>query len=282
MKGGVVYADFVTTVSPRYAWEVQNTEQGMGLQRILRQHGAKFGGVLNGIDYEVWNPESDPFLAQTYCAETLQRKARNKTALRRRLGLPNAARPVVAIVSRLDRQKGPELMVHAARVALADGAQFVLLGSSQEPVLNDRFRALKEELEGDPHCHLDIAYDEELAHQIYAGADIIVIPSRYEPCGLTQMIGMRYGVVPVVRRVGGLADTVFDANYSDRDFLLRNGYAFDDYGPEGLESALRRAVALWFRFPAYFRQLRLNGMAQDHSWNRPGQHYLEVFRHIRR
>jgi starch synthase len=281
MKGGVVYADFVTTVSPRYAWEVQHTEQGMGLQRTLQLHASKFGGILSGIDYEAWNPETDPYLAQTYCAETLQRKARNKTALRRRLGLEDAARPVVAVVSRLDRHKGPELMRHAAGVALREGAQFVLLGSSQEPALNEEFGALAGELGDSPHCHLAITYDEELAHQVYGGADIIVVPSRYEPCGLTQMIGMRYGVVPVVRWVGGLADTVFDANYSDRTFHERNGYVFGDYSPGGLESALRRAVALWFRFPEYFRQLRLNGMAQDHSWNRPGQRYLEVFRHMR-
>jgi starch synthase len=280
MKGGIVYSNFVTTVSPRYAWEVQYTDQGMGLQRTLQVHAAKYGGVLNGIDYEVWNPETDPFLVQTYSAETLQRKARNKAALRATLGLEDTFRPIVAVVSRLERQKGPELMCHAARVALANEAQFVLLGSAQEPALNDVFWTLKDELKDSPHCHLEIAYDEELAHRIFGGADIIVIPSRYEPCGLTQMIGMRYGVVPVVRRVGGLADTVFDANFSDREFHERNGYVFNDYSEADLESALKRAIGLWFRFPEYFRQLRLNGMAQDHSWNRPGQRYLDIFHHI--
>jgi starch synthase len=281
MKGGIVYSNYVTTVSPRYAWEVQYSDQGMGLQQTLQQHAAKFGGVLNGIDYEIWNPETDPHITQTYCADTLQRKARNKAALRRRLLLEDAFRPIVAVVSRLERQKGPELIRHAAHYCLANDAQFVLLGSTQDPQINDSFWELKYQLDDNPHCHLEIAYDEELSHQIFAGSDMIVIPSVYEPCGLTQMIGMRYGVVPVVRRVGGLSDTVFDANYSDQEFTRCNGYVFNDYTAEELESALERAIGLWFRFPEYFRQLRLNGMAQDHSWNRPGQRYLDIFESIR-
>jgi starch synthase len=157
----------------------------------------------------------------------------------------------------------------------------VLLGSSQDAAINEEFRVLQSELNDSPHCHLELAYDEELAHRIFAGADMVVVPSVYEPCGLTQMIGMRYGVVPIVRRVGGLADTVFDANYSDRDFYQRNGYVFNDYTQEGLNSALKRAIGLWSRHPEYFRQLRLNGMNQDHSWNTPGQRYLDIFEHIR-
>lgn len=281
MKGGIVYSDYVTTVSPRYAWEIQYTDQGMGLQDTLRRHAEKFGGVLNGIDYEIWNPETDPFIPQTYCIDTLQRKARDKAALRRRLMLEHAFRPIVAVVSRLERQKGLELIRHAAHFSLGNDAQFVLLGSSQEPAIRDEFQTLRIALNESPHCHLELAYDEELAHQIFAGADMILVPSVYEPCGLTQMIGMRYGAVPIVRRVGGLADTVFDANYSDRDFYERNGYLFTDYTTDGLESALKRAIGLWSRYPEYFRQLRRNGMNQDHSWNKPGQRYLDIFEHIR-
>jgi starch synthase len=281
MKGGIVYSDYITTVSPRYAWEIQHTDQGMGLQDILQRQSKKFGGVLNGIDYEIWNPETDPFIFQTYCTETLQRKARDKAALRRRLMLEDALRPIVAVVSRLERQKGPELIRHAARLSLENEAQFVLLGSSQDADINEEFRVLQSELNDSPDCHLELAYDEELAHRIFAGADMVVVPSVYEPCGLTQMIGMRYGVVPIVRRVGGLSDTVFDANYSNRDFYQRNGYVFNDYTSEGLNSALKRAIGLWSRHPEYFRQLRLNGMNQDHSWNKPGQRYLDIFEHIR-
>lgn len=281
MKGGIVYANYVTTVSPRYAWEIQHTDQGMGLQLTILAHAEKFGGILNGIDYEVWNPETDPHIAKTYCAETLQRKAHNKTALREQLELDDAERPILAVVSRLDRQKGPELIRFAARYALANHCQFVLLGSAQDEAVGASFQALKDDIGDSPHCHIELGYHEELAHLIFAGADMVLVPSLYEPCGLTQMIAMRYGAVPVVRRVGGLADTVFDANYSEQEFTQRNGYVFNDFDEQGVESALKRAIGLWHDYPDYFRQLRINGMQQDHSWNRPGKRYIDVFEHIR-
>jgi starch synthase len=281
MQGGIVYANYVTTVSPRYAWEIQHLDDlGGGLGPLLQRHREKFGGILNGIDYEVWNPETDPNITQTYCAETLQRKARNKAALRIRLGLEDAFRPIVAMVGRLDPQKGLELIRHGVAFALQNEAQVAMLGMAQDPSVDAGFRDLKQQLIDDPHCHLELAYDEELAHQVYAGADIVLIPSRYEPCGLTQMIAMRYGAVPVVRGVGGLADTVFDANYSDRAFEERNGYVFQDYTTTDLEAAASRAIGLWFHHPAYFRQLRINGMRQDHSWAEPARRYLDIFLHI--
>ncbi len=281
MKGGIVYANYVTTVSPRYAWEIRTSGQGMGLQETLECHDHKFAGILNGIDYQSWNPETDPSIACPFGPESLADKARNKAALRRRLGLAEEHRPLIAVVSRLDAQKGVELIRHAILYGLARGAQAVLLGSAQDPRLDTYFRILKRETAANPNCHLELGYDEELAHQIYAAADILVIPSRYEPCGLTQMIAMRYGAVPVARRVGGLADTVFDANYSDRPFAERNGFVFDELTPAALEGALGRALGLWFDYPDYFRQLRLNGMAMDHSWSRPARQYLEIFERIR-
>lgn len=281
MKGGIVFSNFVTTVSPRYAWEIQHTEQGMGLQGTLQTHDRKFGGVLNGIDYSVWNPEIDPHIPHRYNLDSLPQKALNKRALRERVGLTEVFKPLVAVVSRLDRQKGVELIRHGIYYSLEQGCQFVLLGSAPDPGINARFWAIKHEMAGSPDCHLELGYDEELAHLIYAGADLILIPSVYEPCGLTQMIAMKYGCVPVVRRVGGLADTVFDANYSDRPFEERNGYVFDHLTYDGLESALGRAIGLWQRYPEYFRQLRVNGMRMDNSWNRPGQHYIDIYHYIR-
>ncbi len=280
MKGGIVYANFVTTVSPRHAGELKHSELGEGLQQVLNVHGAKFGGVLNGLDYRVWNPEIDPHIPSHFSVEHLPPRFGNKDALRRRLMLREDFKPLIGVVSRLDRQKGPELVEHAARVALARDCQFVLLGSATEPAINDRFWALKAELNDHPDCHIEVGYDEGLAHLIYAGSDMLVIPSLYEPCGLTQMIAMRYGAVPVARATGGLADTVFDANHSERPFHERNGYVFHDYSPEALESAMDRAIGLWRRFPAYFRQLRVNGMACDWSWNHPGQNYENIYRHI--
>lgn len=280
MQGGIVDADFVTTVSPRYAWEVRHTEQGMGLQDLLRQHSNKFAGVLNGIDYQVWDPRVDRHIPVQFGVENLPLKADNRGALRQRLGLGVASKPIVAVVSRLDHQKGVHLVEHGLRFALAQGCQFVLLGTALDPRLDALFRGLAHELAPHPDAHLELGYDETLAHLIYAGADMILIPSLYEPCGLTQMIAMRYGVVPVVRRVGGLADTVFDANYSDQPFERRNGYLFDEPTTVGLEGAFARAIGLWQRFPEYFRQLRLNGMRAEHSWSNAADEYLHIYRRL--
>jgi len=281
LQGAIVYANSVTTVSPRHAWEVLHTDQGLGLQEALHTHGHKLQGVLNGIDEDTWNPRTDPQIVRNYGPESLPGKARNKQQLRRRLGLEEAAKPLVAIISRLDRQKGVELMRHAIHYALGNGCQMVLLGSTSEPWIEELFRDIARRYEASGDCHLALRYDEELSHQIHAGADILVIPSLYEPCGLTQMTAMKYGVVPVVRRVGGLADSVFDANYSDKAFEEVNGFLFDDPTPEGLESALGRAIRLWFEHPEYFRQLRLNGMHTDNSWARPAQRYLDIFEAIK-
>lgn len=281
MKGGIVFSNFVAAVSPRYAWEVQHTEQGMGLQSVLQVHNDKFGGVLNGIDYSVWNPETDPLIARHFGPDSLQQKALNKSALRDRVGLAQAMKPLVAVVSRLDRQKGVELIRHGIDYALEQDCQFILLGSALDAAVNADFWRIKQETADNEDCYLELGYDEELAHLIYASADMILIPSLYEPCGLTQMIAMKYGCVPVVRRVGGLADTVFDANYSERPFEQRNGYVFDDATYAGVESALGRAIRLWQRFPEYFRQLRINGMRMDNSWSGPAQRYLDIYDHIR-
>jgi len=277
LAGAIVYANFVTTVSPRHAWEVRHLGLGAGLEETLQRYEHKFCGVLNGIDSDTWDPETDPHIAQTYGPGSLPGKARDKADLRRRLGLADEAKPIVAIVSRLERQKGVDLMHHTIRYALDSGCQMVLLGSALEASIDASFRDLERRTAGRRDCRLVLGYDEELAHRIQAGADIMVIPSLYEPCGLTQMIALRYGVVPVVRRVGGLADTVFDANYSDVAFEVRNGFLFDDPTPAGLESALRRAIRLWFRYPEYFRQLRLNGMRADNSWAGPARRYLEIY-----
>lgn len=281
MKAGIVYANFVTTVSPRYADEIRHTEQGQGLQGTLQRFSDKVGGVLNGIDYGSWNPEIDPLLPVPYNPDTLENKLKCKQTLRERLLLRDEFKPMVAVVSRLDRQKGVHLIAHALEYSLRSQAQFVLLGVTSEEVFNRQFWGLKHYHNDNPDCHLELGYDEELAHMIYAGADFIVIPSLYEPCGLTQLIALKYGTVPVVRETGGLADTVFDANHSDRPYEQRNGYVFRDYNEAGVESALGRALGLWSQFPEYFRQLRQNGMRQDYSWNRSGQDYLNIYEMIK-
>ncbi len=281
MKGGIVYSNFVTTVSPRYAEEIKHTALGHGLQGTLNAHAGKFGGVLNGVDYGSWNPEVDSHIPHRYGINDFGGKFHNKTALRQRLLLQDKFKPIVAVVSRLDQQKGVQLISHSIFYALANRAQFVLLGSGPEKEINDHFIGLKHRLNDNPDCHIEIGYDEELSHLYYAGADMLVIPSAFEPCGLTQIISMKYGTVPVVRATGGLADTVFDANYGHKPHEERTGFAFDDFSVAGLESALGRAIGLWYRFPRYFQQLRLNGMRQDYSWNRPGADYVNIYNHIR-
>ncbi len=281
MKGGIVYSNFVTTVSPRYAQEIRTTHLGMGLQRILGLHHQKVGGVLNGLDYGIWNPQVDPHIPRHYSADTLQDKYENKEALRRLLWLRHDFKPLLSFVGRLDHQKGVHLLFQAIPYCLNHGCQFVLLGSSPHGHIHNAFWNLKRHFNDHPDCHLEIRYHEELAHLIYAGSDLLVVPSEFEPCGLTQLIALKYGTVPIVRNTGGLADTVFDANYAHKPFHERNGYVFNDYNWPGLESALHRALGLWHAYPHYFRELILNGMRYDYSWNRPGQDYLNIYHHIK-
>ena len=280
-KGGIVYANFVSTVSPTHANEVIHTDQGHGLGQTVQTHAGKFGGVLNGLDYAMWNPANDPFIPHAYDVNRIDAKYGNKEALRERLMLRKDYKPVVAYVGRLDPQKGLHLIRHALFYAIKNSAQFVLLGSSHDNGINDHFRHLKRELASNPDCHLEIGYNEELAHLIYAGADILVMPSLFEPCGLTQMIALRYGTVPVVHAVGGLKDTVFDYDHADKPAHQRNGYTFHSPNEQALESALTRAFGLWSYHPQRFRELIANGMRYDYSWNHPGQHYLNIYNHVR-
>ncbi|MGO9977165.1 MAG: glycogen synthase [Solirubrobacteraceae bacterium] len=279
MKGGIVYANFVTTVSPQHAWEARYTEQGQGLGHTLHVHPDKFGGVLNGVDYDMWNPEIDHLIPKQYSNERLDGKYADKRALRDRFLLTQEFKPVVASIGRLDRQKGVHLIRHALFYALAHGAQFILLGTSPDPVIAAEFWRLKYELNDNPNCHLELTFSVELAHLIYAGADMLVMPSLFEPCGLTQMIALKYGTVPIVRAIGGLVDTVFDRDYAHG--WERNGYVFHHPDPPALESAMFRAIGLWYSYPEEFRKLQLNGMWADHSWAQPAQDYLNIYEHIR-
>ena len=281
MKGGIVYSNFVTTVSPRHAWEAKDGGQAHGLERTLHLHQHKYGGVLNGLDYNQFNPETDPHIPAHYSVQTIDKKYENKRALRRRLWMAENEKPIVAFIGRLDAQKGLELVRHALFYSLSNRAQFVLLGNSPEHGINEHFRGIKRQLNENPDCHLEISYNEELAHLIYAGADMIIVPSRYEPCGLAQLIAFRYGTVPVVRSVGGLADTVFDKDYSSRPLHERNGYVFDNADNAGIESALWRAIGCYYQFPDHFRQLMINGMRCDYSWKQPAEHYLKIYDYIR-
>lgn len=282
MKGGIVYSNFVSTVSPHHAWEAHFTDIGYGLGHTIHTHQHKFGGVLNGIDYDVWNPEVDRYIPHHYTGENLEGKEQNKKVLRERLWLRHEEKPLICYIGRLDDQKGVHLVHHAIYYALHREAQFVLLGSATEPGINDHFWHQKQYLNNNPDCHIELGFNEELAHLIYAAADIIVVPSNYEPCGLTQMIGLKYGTVPIVRGVGGLVNTVFDRDYdTTKTPELRNGYVFYHTDDTALESAMDRAIGLWNHYPDEFEKLRIQGMQYDYSWNHPGSDYLTIYEHIR-
>ncbi len=282
MKGGIVFSNFVTTVSPNHALEARFGDYGYGLGHTLYLHQHKFRGVLNGIDYDIWNPEIDRFIPFHYTVQTLENKAKNKKALRDRLLLQDVDKPIVAYIGRLDEQKGVHLVHHAIYRSLFKNAQFVLLGSATEPGIGAWFAHEKRYLNDNPDVHIELGFNEELSHLIYAGADILVVPSHYEPCGLTQMIGLKYGTVPVVRGVGGLVDTVFDRDYDAHKLPeQRNGYVFYHTDHAALESALDRAIDLWYTAPDQFRQLQVQGMSYDYSWNYPGKEYLEIYDFIR-
>ena len=192
--------------------------------------------MLNGVDYDVWNPEIDPSIPVRYTADDVAGKYAAKAALRDRLWLRHDFSPVVAYVGRLDRQKGVPLIRHAARYALAQGAQFVLLGTASEHSVSEEFWRLKAELNDHPDCHIEVGYSHDLAHLVYAGADLLIVPSMFEPCGLTQLIGLKYGTVPVVRHTGGLVNTVHDRDHADVPAGQRNGYVFhhDDSAGAGV------------------------------------------------
>ncbi|MDJ0511323.1 MAG: glycogen synthase GlgA [Crocosphaera sp.] len=282
MKGGIVYSNAVNTVSPHHAWEARFGNEGYGLGHTLYVHEDKFSGIINGLDYTIWNPEVDGYIDTNYGPDDFELKAYNKKALRERLWLEEKDRPIIAYVGRLDDQKGVGLVHHALYYALKRSAQFVLLGSATSGAINNKFRNEKNHLNDHPDVHLELGFNEELSHLIYAGADMIVVPSNYEPCGLTQMISLKYGTVPIVRGVGGLVNTVFDRDYDEAHLPEeRNGYVFHHTDSSALESAMHRALELWYTDREAFNQLAIQGMRCDYSWKHPVEQYVEVYERIK-
>jgi starch synthase len=277
LKAGLRLADAITTVSPTYAREILTPEFGMALDGLLRSRASVLHGILNGIDDAVWNPASDPSLSQNYSALRIDMRVRNKTALQSKLGLtPGEDRPLFAVVSRLSHQKGLDLLLPALPRLLAAGGQLALLGSG-ESSLEEGFADAAVAQAGSVGCVL--GYDEKLAHLFQAGADFILVPSRFEPCGLTQLCALRYGAAPIVSRVGGLADTVIDANEAATAAGVATGVQFSPISVETLSFAVERALYL-FQNKATMRRLRLNGMRAEVSWRGPAQRYADLYRSL--
>ena len=272
LKAGLQLADRVTTVSPTYAREVQEPAAGCGLDGLLRARASVLSGIINGIDTEVWDPATDPRIVSRYDLTSLAERALNKAALQRRLGLAGEPdRLLFGVVSRLAWQKGLDLLADAVPALLDAGAQLAVLGSGEHE-LEQRLSSLVAAHPGRIGCL--IGYDEDLAHLIQAGADAIFIPSRFEPCGLTQLCAMRYGAVPVVARVGGLADTVIDVRDDNAD--AATGLQFSPVDRDTIIAALRRAASLWTDRDRW-RQLQANGMRTDVSWDRPARQYAHLY-----
>ena len=277
LKGGINYADIVTTVSPQYAAEIQTPVFGAGFDGILRRRSADLVGILNGIDTTQWDPAHDPYLPKPFSATDPAGKAASKAAILTEFGLPAAGqsmvRPLVGMISRMVDQKGFDLIAAAASELATLGAAFVVLGTG-DPRYQDLWRQLAAAYPD--RIAARIGFDERLAHLIEGGSDLFLMPSRFEPCGLNQMYSLRYGTVPVVRRVGGLADTVVDQATPAAGPVRPNGFVFEDYTPEALLSTLRRALGLFGNREAW-RALQVAGMEADHSWDRSAEEYVKIY-----
>jgi len=273
LKGGLVYADAINTVSRGYAREIQTPEYGFGLDGLLRHRNQVLSGILNGVDYSHWDPATDKFLAANYTLEDRRGKRRCKKDLLELFGLPadKLDRPLIGIVSRLSAQKGADLIAQVAASLLAEDLSLVVLGAG-DAVYEELFRDLARRYP--TQVAVRIAYDDAVAHKIEAGADLFLMPSRYEPCGLNQIYSLKYGTVPVVRATGGLDDTVETYNPSTGK---GNGFKFSEYTGEAMMGAVRKALAT-YRTPEDWARLTANGMRQDFSWDASAAQYIQLYK----
>ena len=277
MKAGLKFADTVTTVSPSYAREIATPEFGQGLDGVIRQRGSAVVGILNGIDEQVWDPARDPALHAAYEAGRTAGKAACKAAMQREAGLDAAPEaPLLAVVSRLSHQKGLDLVLEALPTLLTQGVQLVVQGSGDSSLEGAFLQAARRH---PGQVAAVIGYEESRAHRLFSAADGLLMPSRFEPCGLAQLYAMRYGALPVVRRVGGLADTVVDADAAALGEGRATGFIVDAARADALSAAVRRLVA-HHRDRARWAGLQLTAMSQDFSWRGPARRYLALYEEL--
>lgn len=282
LKTGIVFAEGLTTVSDRYAQEIQTDPLGCGLEGVLSQRASVLSGVVNGVDYSIWNPAIDPHIAQKYDVTNWQTgKAACKAALQQELGLPQRADvPMIALVGRLADQKGWDLVTTVMRRWVHESdAQWVILGTGEpqyHQVLEEFSRNFREKVA------VKLEFSDPLAHRYEAAADIFLMPSRYEPCGLNQLYSLKYGAVPVVRATGGLADTVVDANHAHLSQDIATGFSFESYDADALASALGRASMMYHHEPQHWKQVVECGMRQDWSWSASAKEYVSLYAEVSR
>lgn len=269
LKAGIVYADAVTTVSPAYAKEITGPEHGAGLDAVVRKHKKKLHGILNGVDTEAWNPAIDKLIDEKYDAESLTEKFENKAALAKAFGMQaDVDTPMVCMIARMVEQKGYDLVIEAADGIAALGVQLVIMGdgSGKYP------KALEKIAKKHSNIAVKVGYEEEMAHLMQAGSDILLMPSKFEPCGLNQLYALAYGTVPVVHATGGLGDSIVKYNMTKK---TGNGFAFKEYTPEALIDTLRQAVEL-YRNEEEWEDLQKFIMAEDHSWKASAQEFVDM------
>ena len=274
IKGGLQFADRITTVSPTYAQEIQTPEFGYGLEGLLAYRHDVLSGIINGIDTTIWDPDSDPYIGQHYNAADLSGKFQNKTALQEKLGLPvNPDIPLFGLIGRLVEQKGIDLILSCLQEMTTLPLQFALLGSGDKSIelkLEDFARLYPDKIA------ITIGYNEPLAHQIEAGSDIFLMPSRFEPCGLNQMYSQRYGTLPIIRKTGGLADTVVDSLPDSMADGTASGIVFNDPVPAALLEAIKRALVLYANKPVW-EKIQRSAMNKDFSWENSANQYLALY-----
>lgn len=273
LKAGLQAASAITTVSPTYAREIRTSEYGMGLDGLLNARASDLHGIVNGIDTTQWDPETDPHLAANYGVRSTVRRRSNRQALESRFGLHSDASPLFCVITRMTWQKGIDLLIDALDPIIAAGARVAVLGSG-DPALEGALLSAAARHRG--RLGVSIGYDEHLSHLMQAGCDGILIPSRFEPCGLTQLYGLRYGCVPIVSRTGGLADTVVDANEAAISAGVATGLQFSPVTAEALFQSVERAIAL-FRTPGAWTSMQKQGMKSDVSWERSAGRYASLY-----
>lgn len=278
LKAGIFYADAITTVSPRYAKEIQTAAFGFGLEGLLSQRSDEIKGILNGIETEEWNPAHDKYLSHNYSSQDLSGKQAVKAALQQSLGLHvDADAPLLGVVSRLTHQKGLDMLLPHLQNLINEGCQFVLLGGG-EVGLEAAFQNVA--LHNPGRVSVTIGYNEPLSHQIMAGSDMFVMPSRFEPCGLNQLYGLAYGTPPIVNATGGLADSIVDSNHAHIENKTANGFVMIEASADGLAACIRRAVGMYRHDKATWLQIQTTGMAQNLSWDKSAQEYLAVYQSL--
>ena len=278
LKGAIHYADAIVAVSPSYAREILTQEYGFKLDDELRNQKKKLSGILNGLDLQLWDPTKDPALDTRYSAtDPIPQILAAKQSNRKNIPLKSEKGLWFGTITRLVPQKGPKLIEAALREVVRRGGAFVLLGSSPIPEMQRHFEALKKEFAQNQQVHFHLDYDEDLAHRIYAALDFLVVPSLFEPCGLTQFVAMRYGTVPIVRATGGLKDTVFDCDDIHIPAGQKNGFVFLPPKPEAVVEAIARAFLAEQKNPSSRHLLIKHGMATDFGWEKPAQQYLAVY-----